>query len=81
MDKWKSKHYEEFVNSVKSTVSNLINPYEAQQEQLVSLASGFVVANDVADTKLNAEQLGEEQFEQFINHNNHKSQTLWPNLN
>ena len=69
LDKSKSKCYEESVNSVMSTVSNLINPFEAQQEQLVSLASGFVVANDVADAILNAEQLGEEQFAQFVNHN------------
>ncbi len=35
----------------------MINPFETEQEELVALASGVMVENQVADTLLNAEVL------------------------
>ena len=43
----------------------MINPFETEQEELLSLASGVVVENDVADTLLNAENIREQQFLDF----------------
>ena len=43
----------------------MINPFETEQEELLSLASGVMVENDVADNLLNAEEIGEQQFLEF----------------
>ena len=40
----------------------MINPFDAEEEKLVCLASGFVVQEDVADKLLEAEKHGEEQL-------------------
>ena len=49
-----------------STISGMINPFKTEQEELLSLARGVVVENDVADTLLNAENIGEQlQFLDF----------------
>jgi hypothetical protein len=47
----------------------MINPFEIEQEELLSLASGVMVENDVADALLNAENLGEQQFLDFTKTN------------
>ena len=47
----------------------MINPFEADQEELVSLASGAVLEDDVADNLLRAEGIGEEQFNAFVKEN------------
>ena len=52
-----------------STVSSMINPFDAEEEKLVCLASGFVVQEDVADKLLEAEKHGEEQFVKFARDN------------
>lgn len=54
-----------------STVSNMIDPFLVldEQESLVSLASGFVLDDDVADKLLESESRGEEQFVQFAREN------------
>ncbi len=47
----------------------MINPFETEREELVALASGVMVENQVADTLLNAEVLGEQQFVEFSKSN------------
>ena len=45
------------------------NPFDTEQNSLVSLASGFVIDDNVADSLLEAERNGENQFLDFV-HNN-----------
>ena len=47
----------------------MINPFETEQEELLALASGVMVDNQVADNLLNAEVLGEQQFVKFSKSN------------
>jgi hypothetical protein len=47
----------------------MINPFETDQGELLALASGVMVDNQVADTLLNAEILGEQQFVEFSKRN------------
>lgn len=47
----------------------MINPFETEHEELISLASGIMVQNQMADTLLNAEVLGEQQFVEFSKSN------------
>ena len=47
----------------------MINPFDAEEEKLVCLASGFVVQEDVADKLLEAEKHGKEQFVKFAQDN------------
>ena len=47
----------------------MINPFEADQEELVSLPSGAVLEDNVADNLLRAEEIGEEQFNAFVKEN------------
>ena len=65
LDHTKCKRYEKSVNDVMTTISSMINPFETEQEELLSLASGVMVENDVADNLLNAEEIGEQQFLDF----------------
>ena len=46
-------------------ISSMINPFETEQEELLSLKSGKIVKNDVADNLLNSEEIGEQQFLDF----------------
>ena len=50
-----AKGHAKSVNDVMNTISSMINPFEIEQEELLSLASGV-------DTILNSENLGEQQF-------------------
>ena len=43
----------------------MINPFQTENEELVALASGVMVENQVGDTRLKAEELGEQQFVEF----------------
>ena len=65
LDHTKCNRHEKSVNDVMSTISSMTNPFETEQEELLSLATGVVVENDVADTLLNAENIGEQQFLDF----------------
>ena len=69
LDKLRCTRYEQCVNDVTVTVSSLINPFTTEHEQLVSLASGFVLNNDIATQLLEAEQHGESQFINFVREN------------
>ena len=53
------------MNDVMSTVSNMIDPFTEEQAGLVSLASGIVLDDAVADRLLESESRGEEQFVEF----------------
>lgn len=55
----KCKRYDKSVNDVMTTISSMTNPFATDQEELLSLVSEIMVENDVADTLLNAEKLGE----------------------
>jgi hypothetical protein len=44
----------------------MANPFDVEQEELISLASGQVLETTAADRLLGAEQLGEEQFSKFM---------------
>ena len=54
LDHTKCKRYEKSVNDVMTTISSMINPFETEQEELLSLASGVMFENDVADNLLDA---------------------------
>ena len=60
-----------------ATVAQMINPFEMDQEELVSLATGAVLENDVADHLLRAEEIDEEQLKTFVRKNlfSERSQT------
>ena len=61
--------YEKSVRDVMSTVSNMIDPFADQQAGLVSLASGIVLDDGVADRLLESESRGEQQFVDFVREN------------
>ena len=65
----KCERYEKSVQDVMATVAQMINPFEADQEELVSLATGAMLENDVADSLLRAEEIGEEQLKTFVQKN------------
>jgi hypothetical protein len=66
LDPTKCERYEKSVENVISTVSNMLNPFDTEQKSLLSLASGFVVDDNIADGLLGAEQIGEDQFLGFV---------------
>lgn len=47
----------------------MANPFDVEQEELISLASGEVLETTAADRLLSAEQLGEQQFSKFMEEN------------
>lgn len=57
------------MNDVMSTVSNMIDPFTEEQAGLVSLASGIVLDDAVADRLLESESRGKEQFVEFAREN------------
>ena len=60
LDHTKCKRYVKSVNDVMTAISSMINPFKTEQEELLSLASGVMVENDVA------EEIGEQQFLDFF---------------
>ena len=52
-----------------STVSNMVNPFVVDREELVSLSSGFVLDDAAADLLLESEKRGEHQFREFTRNN------------
>ena len=69
LDRTKCERYQKSVENVITTVSNMLNPFDTEQKSLLSLASGFVVEDNVADSLLGAEQIGENQFLDFVKNN------------
>ena len=47
----------------------MANPFVSNQTKLVCVSSGIEVQTDVADSILQAEQLGEHQFSELCQHN------------
>ena len=52
-----------------ATISSMANPFVSNQAELVYISSGIEVQTDVADSILQAEQLGEHQFSELYQHN------------
>ena len=48
-----------------SAVLSMNNPFDAEEENLVGLASGLVVEDKIADKLQGVEKMGEEQFIKF----------------
>ena len=69
LDPTKCERYEKSVQNVITTVSTMLNPFDTERNSLISLASGFVVDDNVADSFLEAEQSGENQFLDFVQNN------------
>jgi hypothetical protein len=69
LDRTKCERYQKSVENVITTVSNMLNLFDTEQKSLLSLASGFVVEDNVADSLLGAEQIGENQFLDFVKNN------------
>ena len=69
LDKTKSEKHEKSVNDVKSTISNMTNPFTCEQTGLVNIANGVEVDASTADGMLSAETLGEHQFSEFCQRN------------
>ena len=57
------------MQDVKNTISQMGNPFDVEQDELISLASGGVIEKTAADRLLSAEKLGEEQFCKFTERN------------
>ena len=57
------------MNDVMSTISNMLDPFDLNQQRLVSLASGFVLDDDIADRLLESKNRGEAQFVEFARDN------------
>ena len=47
----------------------MLQPFDAKQNNLLSLASGFVIDENVAASLLGAERSGEDQFQDFVKSN------------
>ncbi len=62
LDPTKCERYEKSVENVISTVSNMLNPFDTEQKSLLSLASGFVVDDNIADVYLEQNRLGRINF-------------------
>ena len=69
LDKTKCILHEKSVNDVMRTISSMINPFTVEQERLVSLASGFVLDDAIANRLLESEKRGEKQFVEFVREN------------
>ena len=65
----KCERYEKSLQNTITTVSTMLNPFDTERNSLVSLASGFVADDNVADSFLEAEQSGENQFLDFVQNN------------
>lgn len=63
------KRNENAVCAVITTVSNMINPFTVEQESLMSLTSGFLLGDDIADDLLRSEEIEEDQFVRFTRDN------------
>ena len=62
LDYSKCKRYEQCVQDVLTSISQMAHPFDVDQEHLINLASGVELETTVADRLLSAEQLGERQF-------------------
>ena len=58
--------HEKDVQSVMSTITSVVNPFEIDQSELLHLTSGLVATKDVRSELLTAKQLGEEHLKAFI---------------
>ena len=47
----------------------MVNPFDVEQDELISLASGEVLDKTAVDRLLCAEKLGEDQFSKFTERN------------
>ena len=65
----KCKRHEKSVGDVMATICSMTNPFNADQAELVGISSGVEVEGKVADNILQAEQLGEHQFSDFVQNN------------
>lgn len=69
LDYSKCKRYEQCVQDVLTSISQMAHPFDVDQEHLINLASGVELETTVADRLLSAEQLGERQFSEFSKNN------------
>ena len=69
LDESKCRRYEKCVQDVVATVSQMANPFDIEQDELINLASGEVLETVAANRLLIAEELGEKQFLKFMEEN------------
>ena len=69
LDVSECKRHEKSVENVMTTICSMTNPFSTDQAELVSISSGIEVESKVADSILQAEQLGEHQFSDFFQNN------------
>ncbi|XP_046845101.1 uncharacterized protein LOC124438948 [Xenia sp. Carnegie-2017] len=69
LDRTKCALNEKLVKNVMSAVLSMNNPFDVEEENLVGLASGLVVEDEIADKLLGAEKIGEEQCIKFARDN------------
>ena len=69
LDESKRLNYEKSVCDVMAPISSMANPFVSNQTELLCISSGIEVQTDVADSILQAEQLGEHQFCELCQHN------------
>lgn len=69
LDTSKVLKHEKQVQEVVNTASAMANPFNIEQASLVNISTGVELEDGVADKLLEAEQLGEDQFNDFCKEN------------
>ena len=66
LDETQKVHHEKDVQSIKSTLESMVNPFEPGREEIVHLTSGLVATEEVRSDVLMAKETGEEKLQTFI---------------
>ena len=66
LDETLKVHHEKDVQSIKSTLENMVNPFEPGREEILHLTSGLVATEEVRSDVLMAKETGEEKLQTFI---------------
>ena len=66
LDYSKCKRYEQCVQDVLTSISQMAHPFDVDQEHLINLASGVELENTVSDRLLSAEQLVSGSSQNFL---------------
>ena len=66
LDETQKVRHEKDVQSIKTTLESMVNPYEPGREEIVHLTSGLVATEEVRSDLLTAKDAGEKRLQTFI---------------
>ena len=66
LDETQKVRHEKDVQSIKSTLESMVNPFEPGREEIVHLTSGLLATEEVRSDVLMAKEAGEEKLQTFI---------------